>query len=112
MKFYLSLRAPHPSHTITRDGGDDMTTWHKCAACGATDAAGDGRLAKPCVRTFVPGDVVMLKSGSPIMTVCVVEEWRGRPLISVAWGVHPEIKRAAFDPRALTLVQASGGGNA
>jgi uncharacterized protein YodC (DUF2158 family) len=105
MKFYPPLRDLHPSHTITRDGVDDMTTWHRCAVCGATDAAGDGRLAEPCVRPLAPGDVATLKSGGPAMTVCVVEEWRGRPLINVMWGNDLELKCAAFDPRALTLVQ-------
>lgn len=64
MKFFPTYHNRHPSHALTRDGADGLDHWHRCAACGATDAAGDGRLAEPCVRPLAPGDVVTLKSGA------------------------------------------------
>lgn len=75
MKFYPPLRDLHPSHTITRDGADDMTTWHRCAVCGATDAAGDGRLAEPCSASANEPDA----APAPMEIAIKIWRWQDAP---------------------------------
>jgi len=59
--------------------------------------------------TFKVGDTVRLKSGSPIMTVTIVGERHGLPMVACAWFVKTENKTAEFPPDSLEAAQKSSG---
>ena len=53
------------------------------------------------MRPFEVGEIVYLNSGSPPLTIEMLQEGDGG-LVSVAWIFGPGIQREAFHPKCLT----------
>lgn len=58
----------------------------------------------PKAHQFKVGDVVMLKSGGPEMTVNEVGESLGEPLVRCTWFAGKKNERASFKPETLIPV--------
>jgi uncharacterized protein YodC (DUF2158 family) len=51
------------------------------------------------------GDTVRLKSGGPLMTVTILGERDGSPMVECAWFEKTESKTAEFPPDSLEVSQ-------
>lgn len=63
-----------------------------------------GREMSDHLTEFAPGDVVLLRSGGPAMTVARVYEFNGKILVDVDWFEDRTVHEGRFAPTELTKV--------